>query len=343
MKYIGNKFRLLDFIEESMEDFGLPRSGTFIDLFSGSTSVSQYFKKNYTIISNDFMYYSFVYQKCLIENNMQPSFKKISEKIKDNPINYLNSISPMKGYFFQNFAPSGQYSRMYFSDSNAMKIDSIRDTIEDWHKERLIDDAEFYYLLCSLIEAADFIANIAGTYGAFLKIWRETALKQIKLKDPKLIDNQVMNKCYNCEASELIGKIDGEILYLDPPYNSRQYASNFHVLESLAVWDKAELKGKTGLRNYDKQKSAFSSKKLAKKVLEKIIDLSRSEYIVLSYNNEGIIPHNDIEEILSKYGKFKKYSREYRRFRTERNHEKRRYKETGEKVYESLFILRKSK
>jgi adenine-specific DNA-methyltransferase len=342
MKYIGNKFRLLNFIEESMKDFGVPSEGIFIDLFSGSTSVAQHFKKTYKIISNDFMYYSYIYQKCLIENNLAPSFGVLKRELGEDPYVFLNKLKGEKGYFFDNFAPGGKFSRMYFTDFNAKKIDSIRDTIETWFNKKLLNEIEFATLLCSLIEATDFISNTAGTYGAYLKIWRETALKEIVVKQPDVLNNFKSNVAYNSNSSELINKIKGEILYLDPPYNARQYASNFHVLESLAVWDKVELKGKTGLRNYETQKSLFSSKKFAKIELEKIIKSSKSEFIILSYNNEGIITHKQIEEILKKFGDYKEYSKIYRRFRTERNHEKRKYKETGEKVVESLFILKKN-
>jgi adenine-specific DNA-methyltransferase len=103
MKYIGNKFRLLNFIEESMKDFGVPSKGIFIDLFSGSTSVAQHFKRTYKIISNDFMYYSYIYQKCLIENNLAPSFGVLKRELGEDPYVFLNKLKGEKGYFFDNF------------------------------------------------------------------------------------------------------------------------------------------------------------------------------------------------------------------------------------------------
>ena len=136
-----------------------------------------------------------------------------------------------------------------------MKIDSIRDQIEDWKNEGKISQEEYYVLVCSLVNAADFVANISGTYGAYLKIWRSMALKQLTLLPPSISDNNCDNEIYQTDANELIKRVDANVLYLDPPYNERQYAPNFHVLESLSVWDKMELKGKTGQRDYSKTKS----------------------------------------------------------------------------------------
>lgn len=167
---------------------------------------------------------------------------------------------------------------MYFTKENACHIDSIRDIIDVWKKEDLINNSEFYYLLAVLIDAADHVANMSGTYGAFLKIWRSVALKKINLKKREVFNNSKMNYANQSMAEEFISQISGDILYLDPPYNSRQYAPNFHVLESIAVWDKQELSGKTGLRNYDNQKSDFSSKLKATQALSKVISAAEFRF-----------------------------------------------------------------
>ena len=348
MKYIGNKTSLLGFIEQSLESGNVPLEGTFTDLFSGTTSVAEHFKKlGLSVTSNDFMTYSFVLQKAFIESNEIPSFDKVLKTLKiaalTNPqesvVAYLNNLDPVEGYAFHNYGDGGSENRMYFTKGNACQIDAIRDVIENWSTEGLINKSEFYYLLSILIDAADHVANMSGTYGAFLKIWRSVALKKLDLKKRIVFNNFKSNYAHQGNAEEIITEISGDILYLDPPYNSRQYAPNFHVLESIAVWDKQELSGVTGLRNYDNQKSDFSSKTKATQALQTVITAANFKYIALSYNNEGIIPHERILEILRGRGDVRIFTQEYRRFRTERNHEKRRYKDVDDKTEEYLFLV----
>ncbi len=341
MKYIGNKSRLLGFIYDAVLDSKLPKSGTFIDLFSGTGSVGRYFKdKGYKIISNDFMTYSYTAQYVLIKLNKLPSFTKISSTGLKGALETLNALEPAMGYVFNNFAPGGSAGRQYFSDANAMKIDSIRDCIETWNKQGLLTDAEYQVLVYSLINAADFVANISGTYGAYLKIWRSMALKDINLLPPSVSDNSMTNYVFQKDANLLIKEIKGDIVYLDPPYNQRQYAPNFHLLETLAVWDKQELYGKTGQRDYSSKKSAYSQTTRAVQAFEDLINNINAKYIVLSYNNEGIIPRDSILKILNNAGTLKEYTTDYRRFRTERDHEKRHYNTINDKVLEHLYIVK---
>ena len=350
MKYIGNKTRLLGFITESLIEAGVPRSGLFVDLFSGTTSVAEHFKKlGYQIISNDFMEYSYVLQKAYIESNRDLHFDNLSSHIDlatdatqiENIINFLNQLEPVQGYCAQNYGFGGSEKRMYFTAENAGLIDAIREQIEEWKRCSLINPPEFYYLLALVIEAADHVANMSGTYGAYLKIWRSVALKRLEIKRRFVFDNNLENRCFKEDSKVLISKLSGEILYLDPPYNSRQYAPNFHVLESIAVWDKQLLSGKSGLRNYENQKSQFSMKGKAATSLFELIELAQFEYVALSYNNEGLIKHSDLIDFLSRKGKLIIFKTDYKRFRTERNHEKRVYKDLGDRTTEYLFVLKK--
>ena len=349
MKYIGNKFNLLSFIEESLQTIGAPSKGSFTDLFSGTTSVAEHFKKlGFSVTANDFMTYSYVLQKAFIESNSIPAFRNISKALEleelgtpeETILYYLNTLKPTEGYAFNNYGAGGSENRMYFTKENACQIDSIRDTIESWKQKNLISNSEFYYLLAVLIDASDHVANMSGTYGAFLKIWRSVALKKINLKNRQVWNNSKTNYANQSIAEELITQISGDVLYLDPPYNSRQYAPNFHVLESIAVWDKQVLSGKTGLRNYDNQKSDFSSKLKATQALSKVISAADFRIIALSYNNEGIIPHDEIVNILEKRGKVQIFTKDYRRFRTERDHENRKYKKVDDRTLEYLFVVK---
>lgn len=348
MKYIGNKSRLLGFIESSLTEAQVPFHGTFADVFSGTANVGFHFKKlGMKIISNDIMTYSYFLQKAMLEINTIPKFTQVKKLLNlsssanvQELLDSISQIEPQKGYFFQNFSPSGVAKRQFFTDENGQIIDGIRDELEKWQRMGLVDDLEFCYLLSSLINAADHVANMSGTYGAYLKIWRSVALKKLKLQPIELFDNGQKNIILKGDSLEIIKSINGDVLYLDPPYNSRQYASNFHVMESLAVWDKQELRGIVGLRNYQNQKSDFSSKREATSAFRELIEGAQFKYIVLSYNNEGIIKREDILSTLEERGKLTEFVTDYRRFRTERDHEKRKYKEVDDKVLEHLWIVK---
>lgn len=341
MKYIGNKTRLLKFIYESMLDYNIPMSGVFCDIFGGTGSVGSFFKmKGFKIISNDIMTYSYIYQYVNVKMNKCPDFKNVSSNGIQGAVNILNNQVPIKGYVFDNYAPSGLYERQYFSDENAMKIDSVRELIQDWKNNLLIDTDEFYVLLSLLLNSADFVANISGTYGAYLKIWRSMALKPFHIELPVFYDNGLDNEIYQEDANYLVRNITSNILYIDPPYNERQYAPNFHVLENISLWDKPELVGKTGQRDYSSKKSLYCYKKQASCTFRDLIENANTDYIILSYNNEGIIDRKDIVEILSQKGKLKEYKTDYRRFRTEKDNEHRTYKSCDDKVTEHLYIVK---
>lgn len=359
MKYIGNKYRLLSFIESVVTKDGIPAKGTFIDIFAGTTSVAQFFKKKgYRLITNDFMTYSYVFQYAYIRNNKYPKFEKLIETERLEPIpqlfdtkesalntvlQYLNKLPGEEGFIFRHYSPGGEYGRQYFSTENAKRIDAAREKIQEWKTRNLISEEGYFTLLAVLIDAADFVANISGTYGAYLKIWRSMALKSFTLLMPQLIESDLDHDIYLRDANKLIRELNADILYIDPPYNNRQYAPNFHILETLACWDNPEVHGKTGLRPYELQKSLYSQKTTCKEVFADLIENAHVKYILMSYGTEGIIPHKFVCEILGRRGKVKVHEQIYRRFRTERDHEKRRYKVPDDRTTEIIYSVKVSK
>lgn len=345
MKYIGNKTRLLDFLESSIPSVKNVENPIFADLFSGTGSVGYHFKKlGFRVLSNDLMTYSFAQQVARIEINDAPIFAAFGRDRRSQGglleiLEYLNSLPGQAGWFTESYSPFGESKRQYFSIENAMKIDTIREELTVLRSKDFITTQEFWYLLAVLIDAADFVANMSGTYGAYLKIWRGHALKKIELKPIEVFNNGLKNKAFQQDSNSLVREISGDVLYLDPPYNQRQYASNFHVLESLAVWDKPFLRGITGLRDYENQKSLFSVKSEALSSLLDIYNHADFRYIALSYNNEGLISHQQLVSSLQEFGDLTVVDTDYRRFRTERDHEKRAYKTLDNKTKEYLFLL----
>lgn len=159
-------------------------------------------------------------------------------------------------------------------------------------------------MIASLLEVVDKHANTASVYGAFLKKLKSSAQKTFDFTPAKLLINDQDHIVYNMDANKLIKQITSDILYLDPPYNERQYASNYHLLETIAKYDNPVIKGKTGLRDYKEQKSEYCSKSSVKKAFADLIQNAKCKYIFLSYNNEGLLSLEDIKEIMSKKGKY---------------------------------------
>jgi len=333
MRYIGNKLNLLNFVHSAISKNDI-KKGKLCDIFSGTTNVAKYFKrKGWEIISNDIMNFSYVFQRAYIQNNDDPKFKGLSKLIPKPDIfkvvDYLNNLDGKDGFVFSNFCIEGsrksRFQRNYFSSDNAKKIDAIRDQIEEWHKNELIDDDEFYILLASLLEAVPFVSNIAGTYGAFLKTNDARMSKPIILEVPSLIDGNGKHHSYNEDGNKLVRNISCDVLYIDPPYNKRQYAPNYHLLETIAVWDKKITDSKTGLRKYDHQKSEYCYPKRCIKAFEDLIANARCKYILLSYNTEGIMPKKEIIRVLSNKGKVRLYEQEYRRYKSNSNGQKSKH------------------
>ena len=326
MNYIGSKFSILSYIDEVIEDFTEQKKNIiFCDIFAGTGVVSKYFKeKGYNIISNDIQYFSYVLLKGLIENSEELKFEKLTKRHID-PFMCLNGLNGKKGFIYKNYSLGGtkkkEYERQYFSDENAKKIDAIRIKIEKWRKRKTITENEYFYLLACLLEASDKVANTASVYEAFLKDLKKSAQKKIIINPLELVFKNKKYTIYNADSKDLIRKIKGDILYIDPPYNSRRYDTNYHILETISLYDNPKIKGKTGLRVEDSKKSNYCIKNKAASELEDLIKNAKFKYILLSYNDEGIISSKEIKEIMSKYGVYKRYEKRHKRFKSDSSRE----------------------
>lgn len=332
MNYIGSKAKLCqEFLPKAIRDVcGNNLSNmVFCDIFAGTGIVGRTFKKNVKkIIANDIEYYSYVLNKNYIENN------KTIER-KERIISDLNSLPLIdNGFIYKNYCVGGNGERQYFSDNNGKKIDTIRIAIEKWHKNGKIDDCTYFFLLCSLLECADKVANTASVYGAYLKKLKKTAQKDFVLEAADFEYSNNENQVFNYDANVLIKEIEGDILYMDPPYNARQFGANYHILNTIAEYKDFEPQGKTGLRKYVRSK--YCSANTVKKEFDNLIQNAKFKYIFLSYNNEGLMSVEFVREIMSKYGHYDMMQTEYKRYKADSN----RFNK-AESTIEYLHILEK--
>lgn len=342
MRYIGNKTNLLKNINQVIKDNCDGNEKVFCDLFSGTSSVARFFKNRYKIISNDILYFSYVLQRATITNNEIPDFEKLKNKLNvENVLDYLETINinrkKYKTFIYDNYSPNDNCERMYLTPENAKRIDYIRTTIEKWKKENLIKENEYFYLLATLIEGVPFVSNITGTYGAYLKDWDKRAFKKFEMIRLNVVNNNEENECYREDANELIKKVSGDILYIDPPYNSRQYLPNYHLLETIARYDEPQINGKTGIRTYTEEKSNYCIKSKVYDELEELIKNAKFKHIIMSYNQEGLLKKEEIEQILKKYGDkdtYKLYQIPYKQYEN-------KLTKKIEKHYEYIFYIKK--
>jgi adenine-specific DNA-methyltransferase len=342
--YIGSKKGLIDFIDIPIKKI-IDKNGknlTFFDGFAGTGIVGQSFhnKYNFKIIANDMEYYSYIINYALLcsvySDKLEKIINELNTELNDNMIekNIMNYQ-----LISLNYSLNGDMKRMFWTGSNAMKCDYIVYRIKTMLNNNTIVENEYNFLMASLLSAMDKRANTASVYGAFLKKFKESSIKDLVLipihTNKNLNPNNIV---FNLDInSDVIYNEQYDICYLDPPYNNRQYSANYFPLNYIAKYgDNLVIndKTKTGLLvNYNRSKYSQSSDAL--KMFNHLINNLKTKHILLSYNNEGIMKLDDIKKTLTANGKVILYKKVYKKFKSNINQQ-------NEKVYEYLFHLEKS-
>ena len=331
MNYIGSKYKLSNFIKSEVRKVvGEIKDKVFCDLFAGTGAIGRVFKtESKKVIANDIEFYSYILNQNYIGNHEKINYQEY--------IDELNDTQGVEGFIYKNYCIGGGNDRQYFSDENGRKIDAVRQKIEDWKTRREINENLYYFLLASLLEKADAVANTASVYGAFLKHLKKSAQKSLIIKPALFEVNDNEHEVYNEDANELIKRIEGDVLYLDPPYNAREYGANYHLLNTIARYDDFVPRGKTGLREYGR--SLYCKKREVEKVFDDLIRDAKFKYIFLSYNNEGLMPKETVQAAMKKYGRYDLLTTKYQRFKADKT-ENRNHTAVGTTEY--LHILEKS-
>ncbi len=296
-RYIGSKTKLLDAIySETIKR--ISGNFSFADIFAGTGVVAYKFaSEGYPVIVNDILYSNYVAYQAWFSSN-EVNTKKIKRII--NEFNDLSYDSIKENYF------SKIYGNKYYSVNDAKKIGYIRDQIEDMKHD--LTEREYFVLLVILMYAADRIANTVGHFEHFLKKKPVDTNFELRELDLESIEKATL---YKEDANDLVRKIKADVVYIDPPYNARQYVNFYHVLENLMTWEKPTVFEGTSMKfKRDHLKSGYS-RVAAKKLMKDLIEKIDAKIIILSYNNtynarstasNNRISEKDIIKMLEKKG-----------------------------------------
>ena len=306
---------------------------TLFDAFCGTGAVSDRLKNKFNLVINDNLKWATVYTAGRL---YAPSCH--FERLGFDPFAFLNqSDEKVQGFIYKNYAPT-ESSRMYFTPENAARIDYFRKQIEEWHKNKLLSEAEYMLLLASLVESVSRVSNTAGVYGAFLKKWDGRALKPIEFIKPAYNACDSLNiKIYNDKTENIISDVKCDILYLDPPYTQNQYGTQYHLLETLILNDHPSVSKVTGSRPVMPMRSDWSKEYKAHILLDRIIANTTARYIVMSYNNDGLMSKEYIEAVMKRYGKPETYCCKKISYKKYQNWKSQNHKEH----FEYLFFVEK--
>jgi adenine-specific DNA methylase len=356
VRYIGNKRKLIPFIRQGIDELGIAGT-TACDPFAGTASVARFLKaQGYAVTTSDIMSFSFALQWAYVVVDRPPEFRGLAGTVEPDGdalhavLDHLNRLEPRPDFIFEHFSPEGhggsEHERRYFTPQNAARIDAVRRTIWAWRQDGRLDDDEHFVLLAALLEAADRVANTTGVYAAYVKSWQPNAEKPLRLRPPRLVTGTGREcRAFQLDALELMSELEPfDLLYLDPPYNTRQYAGYYHIPEIIAEgWypEPPKLRGKTGLPEDKNKRSDWSRRRRCELAFQELVDAAPCSHILMSYNSEGIISQECIERVLRERGlpdSYRCLEQTYKRYRSDRDSETRRYK--GDRVTELLHYVR---
>lgn len=303
-KYIGSKTRLLFFLQAEIQQRAEPFD-TFGDLFAGTGVVGHAFaERGKRVVAVDNLYSNYVGLVTFLCPEPSAGPDRLRQRVDE-----LNGLPAISGYCQRHFGDR------YFTAENAGRIDAIREQIAAWQRSGETTSYEHCALLTALLYAADKAANTVGQYDAFLKhlggpaysaegrhLVDQSAYRSLQLLPPAVGLPPGGHQAFCGDAEELAARLAVDVLYLDPPYNSRQYVDNYHVLENIARWEQPPVFGQTHKFDRTYLKSRFSSLRAVRAALQSVIARAQARHLFLSYNSEGLLTHEELLALLQPFG-----------------------------------------
>ena len=335
IRFIGHKRKLVSDIV-SIIDSTVEDSTRVGDLFTGTGSVAVGLKRSgHSVTANDILTHCCLSARAQLCNPPQPGFDTLLAEAPEvsevsnqfiqrsgytQTLSYLNQIEGVPGFVYSTYSPGGtadrEEPRRYFIDENAKQIDSTRQQVHQWHDDGLISDDEHALLIYDLIRAMNEVANTAGTYGAFLKSWYDRAKNPLKLTPAEIPDGPLDHEIYQRDANELAKDLSIPAVYLDPPYTKRQYASYYHLPETIVQKKNPTVSGKTGLPDWEPKSSDYCHKRRAGGQLDALLSDLDAEYVFLSYSDEGHITPEELDDILTSHGSVELHTFDHQRYKS---------------------------
>ena len=312
-RYLGSKTKLLSFIHETIDKENISFD-SFLDLFAGTGSVAESFNDGqHKIIVNDILECNRCAYNAFFGN------QRINEVKLLKLISEFNNLSDLNENYF-----SDNFSDTFFSRSNCIKIGNIRERIDVLYRSKEINEREKDYLITSLIYAMDHIANTVGHYDAFRRGGDLTKQLTLLPLDVPPVENNKRNDIYKEDSNKLVKHVYCDLVYIDPPYNSRQYCDAYHLLENVASWKKPKVFGTARKMDRSALKSRYCENS-APRVFDRLIKDLNCKFIIVSYNNMGLkgagrsqakISDVDIIRSLEQKGKVTIYETDFNQFTT---------------------------
>ena len=302
-RYIGSKSRLVDQIVHHIPQ---PKKGAFfVDAFCGTGVVAEAAAAlGWNVRINDNLYSAVIAAGARLTSKKQVSFKRLGDY--EQAIGKLNAAEPKKGFIWREYSPASfdlcGIERRYFTQENAARIDAMRSLIAAWRESKIINEVEERLLIADLFGALNRVANIAGTFGCFLSKWTRQSQDDLIMRCRELKNQDIQVEATVGDVFN-VPNADFDLVYLDPPYTKRQYASYYHILETVALGDEPQVEGVAGLRPWKDRASDFCYKARALETLTSLVQSLNAQKLLLSYSSEGHIAIQDMNTELSKIGK----------------------------------------
>jgi adenine-specific DNA-methyltransferase len=303
IKYIGSKRVLVPALLDMVRELEGVR--TVVDLFSGTSRVGHALKAaGYRVLANDHNAYAATLARCYVQADAE-TVRADAERLVDE----LNRLPGRPGYFTATFCERSRY----FQPRNGARVDAIREEIA---RKAMPPELEAV-LLVSLMEAADRVDSTTGVQMAWLKRWAPRASNDLELRVPRLLPRAAQGKgwAFECDAIEAAGALEGDLFYLDPPYNQHKYLGNYHIWETLVRWDAPEVYGSACKRvDCRTRLSPFNSRPRILDALRRVIRAARCRYLLVSFNDEGFVTREQMEHLLAERGQVSVVAHDHPRY-----------------------------
>lgn len=318
-RYLGNKTKLADWIVAKIRA-AIPEHASVADPMCGTAAVSMALARaGYDVTAADALTFPVVHARTRLLAKQPPAFEAFGGY--EAAVDWLNNAPISYGYFYREFGAQGSPAngrppRLYFSAENASRIDGLREAIRSMRADGLIDEVEHSVLLHHLILSTNAVANISGTYGYFRSKLSSSALHPLAFSPLPFEHTPGNHQVLQGRIEDLASQLDVDAVYLDPPYTKRQYAGNYHVLETLAQEDEPVAAGDGGLRPWKEQASDFCYRRTAGKAFYETMSQLDVEHVFISYSEDGQVESNELLAILSEFGQVSVYEQDYARYRS---------------------------